>query len=98
MQPEIAHTVMVFMMLLMCVCMCVCVTGVSVEPRCRCSGVESRRVGKMIERVELFPPNPHCTHTEIIATLKGSGQQICLDTKAPWVMKVIEKIMANHSP
>ncbi|MCJ8749335.1 hypothetical protein PDJAM_G00175070 [Pangasius djambal] len=72
--------------------------GVSVEPRCRCSGVESRRVGKMIERVELFPPNPHCTHTEIIATLKSSGQQICLDTKAQWVMKVIEKIMANHSP
>ncbi|KAM9450134.1 C-X-C motif chemokine 2 [Clarias gariepinus] len=73
-------------------------SGVSVEPRCRCSGVESRRIGKMIESVELFPPNPHCTHTEIIATLKSTGQQICLDPKAPWVMKVIEKIMANNSP
>ncbi|XP_060771888.1 C-X-C motif chemokine 2 [Neoarius graeffei] len=72
--------------------------GVSVEPRCRCSGVESRRIGKLIEHVELFPPNPHCTHTEIIATLKGSHQQICLDTKAQWVQKVIGKIMANHSP
>ncbi|XP_060771890.1 C-X-C motif chemokine 2-like [Neoarius graeffei] len=72
--------------------------GVSVEPRCRCSGVESRRIGKLIEHVELFPPNPHCTHTEIIATLKGSRQQICLDTKAQWVKKVIEKIMANRSP
>ncbi|XP_017316606.1 C-X-C motif chemokine 2 [Ictalurus punctatus] len=72
--------------------------GMSVEPRCRCSGLESRRVGKLIEHVELFPPNPHCTHTEIIATLKGSSQQICLDTKAPWVVKVIAKIMANHSP
>ncbi|KAF5888937.1 wolframin-like isoform X1, partial [Clarias magur] len=41
----------------------------------------------MIESVELFPPNPHCTHTEIIATLKSTGQQICLDPKAPWVMK-----------
>ncbi|KAK3507654.1 hypothetical protein QTP70_032280 [Hemibagrus guttatus] len=72
--------------------------GVSVEPHCRCSGVESRRIGKMIASVELIRPNPHCTHTEIIATLKGSGQQICLDTKAPWVMKVIEKIIANRSP
>ncbi|XP_027032040.1 growth-regulated alpha protein [Tachysurus fulvidraco] len=74
------------------------IAGVSVEPRCRCSGVESRRVGKMIKSVELFPPSPHCTHTEIIATLKGNGQQICLNTKAPWVMKVIEKFIANHSP
>ncbi|XP_062864380.1 C-X-C motif chemokine 2 isoform X2 [Trichomycterus rosablanca] len=69
--------------------------GVSIEPRCRCSGVESRRVGKLIERVELFPPNAHCAHTELIATLKHSGKQICLDTKAHWVMKVIERIMAK---
>ncbi|KAI4882441.1 hypothetical protein NFI96_025335 [Prochilodus magdalenae] len=72
--------------------------GLGVEPRCRCSGTESRRIGKLIESVELFPPNPHCKETEIIAKLKNTGQEICLDTTAPWVMKVIEKIMANRSP
>nr|QPD07667.1 Interleukin-8 [Piaractus mesopotamicus]QPD07669.1 interleukin-8 [Piaractus mesopotamicus] len=71
--------------------------GVGVEPRCRCSGTESRRIGKLIEAVELFPPNLHCKETEIIATLKN-GQEICLDAKAPWVMKITEKIMANRSP
>ncbi|XP_072528205.1 interleukin-8 [Salminus brasiliensis] len=72
--------------------------GLGVEPRCRCSGTESRRIGKLIESVELFPPNPHCKDTEIIATLKTTGQEICLDPKAPWVTKVIEKILANRSP
>ncbi|XP_036439588.1 interleukin-8-like isoform X2 [Colossoma macropomum] len=73
-------------------------SGLDLEPRCRCSGTESRRIGKLIESVELFPPNLHCKETEIIATLKNTGQEICLDTKAPWVLKIIEKIMANRSP
>ncbi|KAL7856374.1 hypothetical protein AOLI_G00199780 [Acnodon oligacanthus] len=77
---------------------CVNVCGLGVEPRCRCSGTESRRIGKLIKTVELFPPNPHCHETEIIAKLKNSGREICLDTKALWVMKVIEKIMVNRSP
>ncbi|KAL6467342.1 hypothetical protein MHYP_G00251460 [Metynnis hypsauchen] len=72
--------------------------GPGVEPRCRCSGTESKRIGRLIESVELFPPNPHCKETEIIATLKNTGQEICLDTTAPWVIKVIEKIMASRSP
>ncbi|XP_007229345.3 interleukin-8 [Astyanax mexicanus] len=71
--------------------------GLGVEPRCRCSGTESRRIGKLIESIELFPPNPHCKDTEIIATLKSNGQEICLDPKAPWVTKVIEKILAKRS-
>ncbi|XP_036439589.1 growth-regulated alpha protein-like [Colossoma macropomum] len=77
---------------------CVNVCGLSVEPRCRCSGTESRRIAKLIERVELFPPNPHCKETEIIVTLKKTGREICLNTKALWVKKVIKKIMANRSP
>ncbi|XP_076869189.1 interleukin-8 [Brachyhypopomus gauderio] len=72
--------------------------GLGVEPRCRCSGTESRRIGKLIESIELFPPNPHCRDTEIIATLKNSKQEICLDITAPWVMKIIEKMMANKAP
>ncbi|XP_037388835.1 interleukin-8-like [Pygocentrus nattereri] len=72
--------------------------GLGVDPRCRCSGTESKRIGRLIESVELFPPNLHCKETEIIATLKNTGKEICLDTTAPWVKKVIEKIMASRSP
>ncbi|KAK1792433.1 hypothetical protein P4O66_012380 [Electrophorus voltai] len=72
--------------------------GLGVEPRCRCSGTEHRRIGKLIESIELFPPNPHCKDTEIIATLKSTRQEICLDITAPWVQKIVEKIMANKAP
>ncbi|KAJ8247623.1 hypothetical protein GJAV_G00248420 [Gymnothorax javanicus] len=74
------------------------VRGMGLDLRCRCIETESRRVGKLIESVELFPPSAHCKDTEIIATLKGTGQQICLDTSAPWVKKVIEKILDNKKP
>uniref|UniRef100_A0AAR2KXF6 Chemokine interleukin-8-like domain-containing protein n=1 Tax=Pygocentrus nattereri TaxID=42514 RepID=A0AAR2KXF6_PYGNA len=63
---------------------------------CRCKTFESKRIGRLIESVELFPPNPHCKETEIIATLKNTGKEICLDATAPWVMKVIEKIMPRY--
>ncbi|XP_056304609.1 permeability factor 2 [Danio aesculapii] len=72
--------------------------GLAVDPRCRCIETESRRIGKHIESVELFPPSPHCKDTEIIATLKSTGQEVCLDPSAPWVKKVIEKIIANKKP
>ncbi|KAL7856376.1 hypothetical protein AOLI_G00199800 [Acnodon oligacanthus] len=72
--------------------------GMGPPDRCRCSGTESKRIGRLIESVELFPPNPHCKETEITAKLKNTGQEICLDPTAPWVIKVIEKIMASRSP
>ncbi|KAK9980715.1 hypothetical protein ABG768_000304 [Culter alburnus] len=72
--------------------------GLGVDLRCRCIKTESRRIGKLIESVELYPPSPHCKDTEIIATLKETKQEICLDPTAPWVKKVIEKILANKAP
>ncbi|XP_056622007.1 C-X-C motif chemokine 2 [Triplophysa dalaica] len=72
--------------------------SLGVDQRCRCIKTESRRIGKHIETVELFPPSSHCKDTEIIATLKRTGQELCLDPAAPWVKKVIEKIIANKAP
>uniref|UniRef100_A0AAZ3STH7 Chemokine interleukin-8-like domain-containing protein n=1 Tax=Oncorhynchus tshawytscha TaxID=74940 RepID=A0AAZ3STH7_ONCTS len=63
---------------------------------CRCIQMERRRIGKLIDKVEMFPPSSHCKDTEIIATLKGSGKEICLDVSAPWVKKIIEQILAKH--
>ncbi|XP_055061753.1 interleukin-8 [Misgurnus anguillicaudatus] len=72
--------------------------GLGVDDRCRCINTESRRMGKLIEKIELFPPSSHCKDPEIIATLKETKQEICLDPAAPWVKKIIERIIANKSP
>nr|ALC74691.1 interleukin 8 [Lutjanus campechanus] len=71
--------------------------SLGVELHCRCIQTESRPIGRHIGKVELIPPNSHCEETEIIATLKKTGQEVCLDPEAPWVKKVIEKIMSNSS-
>ncbi|XP_065110526.1 permeability factor 2-like [Paramisgurnus dabryanus] len=67
-----------------------------VNQRCRCIKTESRRMGKLIEKIELFPPNSHCKDKEIIATLKKTKQKICLNPAAPWVKKIIEKIIRQE--
>ncbi|CAB1348492.1 unnamed protein product [Coregonus sp. 'balchen'] len=65
------------------------------DSRCRCIQTEGRRIGKLIEKVGIFPPSSHCKDTEIIATLKGSSKEICLDISAPWIKKFIEKMLAK---
>ncbi|XP_042341107.1 C-X-C motif chemokine 2-like isoform X2 [Plectropomus leopardus] len=69
--------------------------SLGVELHCRCILTESKPIGKHIEKVELIPPNSHCDETEIIATLKRSGLEVCLDPEAPWVKKVINRIMSK---
>uniref|UniRef100_A0A3P9NY16 Permeability factor 2-like n=1 Tax=Poecilia reticulata TaxID=8081 RepID=A0A3P9NY16_POERE len=69
--------------------------SLGVELHCRCIQTESRPIGRHIEKVELIPANSHCEETEIIATLKKDGQEVCLDPEAPWVKKVIQRIMAK---
>ncbi|XP_041641331.1 interleukin-8-like isoform X2 [Cheilinus undulatus] len=70
--------------------------SLGVELHCRCIQTESRLIARHIEKVELIPANSHCEETEIIATLKKTGQEVCLDPEAPWVKKVIQKIMSNR--
>ncbi|XP_048852377.1 interleukin-8-like [Brienomyrus brachyistius] len=72
--------------------------GLGKEMKCRCIQTESQRIGRLIKSVEIFPPSQHCKDTEIIATLKGTGQEICLDPNAPWVKRVMERILANNKP
>ncbi|XP_022614280.1 interleukin-8-like [Seriola dumerili] len=70
--------------------------SLGVELHCRCIQTESKPIGRHIAKVELIPANSHCEDTEIIATLKKTGQEVCLDPEAPWVKKVIQKIMSNR--
>uniref|UniRef100_A0A3B4EWK5 Permeability factor 2-like n=3 Tax=Haplochromini TaxID=319058 RepID=A0A3B4EWK5_9CICH len=69
--------------------------GMGVELHCRCIQTESKPIGRHIEKVELILPNSHCEETEIIATLKRTGEEVCLNPEAPWVKKVINKIMSR---
>ncbi|XP_017293606.1 interleukin-8-like [Kryptolebias marmoratus] len=72
--------------------------SLGVELHCRCIKTESRPIIRHIGKVELIPANSHCEEAEIIATLKKTGQEICLDPKAPWVQQVIERMMASKKP
>ncbi|KAK6323070.1 hypothetical protein J4Q44_G00054090 [Coregonus suidteri] len=66
---------------------------------CKCHQVESRRIGKLISKVELYRPSPSCNVFEAIATLKRSDQNICLDITAPWVRRLLEKMqLQSDSP
>ncbi|XP_069553239.1 interleukin-8-like [Brachyistius frenatus] len=69
--------------------------SLGVELHCRCIQTESKPIGRHIEKVELIPANSHCQETEIIATLKKTRQEVCLDPNAPWVKKVIQRIMSS---
>ncbi|XP_061882192.1 interleukin-8 [Entelurus aequoreus] len=69
--------------------------SLGVELHCRCIQTESKPIGRHIEKVELIPANSHCQDTEIIATLKNGGQEVCLDPHAPWVKRVIKRILDN---
>ncbi|KAM8842411.1 alveolar macrophage chemotactic factor-like [Synchiropus splendidus] len=70
--------------------------SLGVELHCRCIQTESTPIGRHIEKVELIPANSHCEETEIIATLKKSGEEVCLDPEAPWVKRVINKILESR--
>ncbi|XP_028269208.1 C-X-C motif chemokine 2 isoform X2 [Parambassis ranga] len=69
--------------------------SLGVELHCRCILTESKPIGRHIAKVELIPANSHCEETEIIATLKNTHQEVCLDPEAPWVKRVIQKIMSR---
>ncbi|XP_006993577.1 C-X-C motif chemokine 2-like [Peromyscus maniculatus bairdii] len=62
------------------------------ELRCQCPRTISRIDFKTIQSLKVTPPGPHCTQTEVIATLKD-GQEVCLDPEAPLVRKIIQKIL-----
>ncbi|XP_030044840.1 interleukin-8 [Microcaecilia unicolor] len=63
------------------------------ELRCQCIKTESGFIPRrFIQNVQLFPSGPHCSNAEVIATLK-SGQRVCLEPTAPWVERIIKKIL-----
>ncbi|CAB1429655.1 unnamed protein product [Pleuronectes platessa] len=64
-----------------------------VPHQCQCIEKERKPIGRNIERVEVIPANLHCSETEIIATLKNTGREVCLDPKALWVQRVLQRVL-----
>ncbi|OCT97276.1 alveolar macrophage chemotactic factor [Xenopus laevis] len=63
------------------------------ELRCLCIKTESKLIHpKHIKNIEVIPNGPHCKNVEVIVTLTN-GQDICLEPSAPWVKKIIDKIL-----
>ncbi|XP_053556739.1 interleukin-8 [Bombina bombina] len=63
------------------------------EPRCLCINTESTFIHpKHFQNVELIPKGPNCPNVEVIVTLK-TGKEVCIDPSAPWVEKIIKRIL-----
>lgn len=62
------------------------------ELRCVCLALTPKVHPKMISSLEMVPSGPQCPRVEMIATLKN-GKQVCLDTEAPLIKKIIQKML-----
>ncbi|XP_054967410.1 C-X-C motif chemokine 5 isoform X1 [Pan paniscus] len=62
------------------------------ELRCVCLQTTQGVHPKMISNLQVFAIGPQCSKVEVIASLKN-GKEICLDPEAPFLKKVIQKIL-----
>uniref|UniRef100_UPI00398F5818 interleukin-8-like n=1 Tax=Pristiophorus japonicus TaxID=55135 RepID=UPI00398F5818 len=68
-------------------------TGINL--RCQCIKTSSKFIHpKFMENIEIISSGPHCGNVEIIATLKNTNR-VCLDPIAPWVKKVIDRVIKS---
>ncbi|XP_017368419.1 C-X-C motif chemokine 5 [Cebus imitator] len=68
------------------------VAAVLRELRCICLHTTQRVPPKMISNLQVFVPGPQCSIVEVIASMKN-GEEVCLDPEAPFLKKVIQKIL-----
>ncbi|XP_034365210.1 C-X-C motif chemokine 3 [Arvicanthis niloticus] len=67
---------------------------VASELRCQCLKTLQGVDFENIQSLRVMPPGPHCTQTEVIATLKD-GQEVCLNPQGPRLQKIIQKILKS---
>ncbi|XP_067880014.1 interleukin-8-like [Heterodontus francisci] len=69
--------------------------SLGVNLRCQCIKRTTHFIHpKFMEHIEIVPSGAHCGNVEIIATVK-SGNQVCLNSEAWWVQKIIEKLIKS---
>ncbi|KAM4708984.1 interleukin-8-like [Discoglossus pictus] len=70
---------------------------IRIELRCQCLQTHSSFIPlREIKSVELIPAGPNCEIVEVILT-KKSGVLVCLDPNAPWVQKIINRLLESNS-
>uniref|UniRef100_A0A8C0W2I0 C-X-C motif chemokine n=1 Tax=Castor canadensis TaxID=51338 RepID=A0A8C0W2I0_CASCN len=62
------------------------------ELRCICLTTTPGVHLKMITNLQVIAAGPQCSKVEVIATLKN-GKEVCLDSEAPLIKKILQKIM-----
>uniref|UniRef100_A0A672FWW1 Interleukin-8-like n=1 Tax=Salarias fasciatus TaxID=181472 RepID=A0A672FWW1_SALFA len=63
---------------------------------CRCLQVESRIIPPdSLRSIKLFPEGPHCSETEVIASL-ANGEKVCLNPRSSWVKKLVRFILEKQ--
>ncbi|XP_069486716.1 interleukin-8-like [Ambystoma mexicanum] len=68
------------------------------ELRCQCPNTEPAFIHpKQYGKVELIPSGAHCENFEVIIHLK-SGEKVCVDTKEPWVQKIVDWFSQSAAP
>uniref|UniRef100_A0A8C8RQI1 C-X-C motif chemokine ligand 10 n=1 Tax=Pelusios castaneus TaxID=367368 RepID=A0A8C8RQI1_9SAUR len=66
--------------------------------RCSCIGKGSDVIQqKHFGKIEVIPKSSSCEYVEIIATLKLTGEQICLNPDSKWVQKMMRAIIKKRS-
>ncbi|XP_048827685.1 C-X-C motif chemokine 2-like [Brienomyrus brachyistius] len=94
-QQTIMNTRKSSIMLFFCLSFLVLAEGQSISSAalyCRCITKRPMVQEKRIRRLEVFPPGPHCSHTEIIVTL-GNMQRLCLNPMDKNVESYINRVM-----
>ncbi|CAM4545176.1 unnamed protein product, partial [Lepidochelys olivacea] len=66
--------------------------------RCSCTEKGSDFVQqKALGKIEVIPKSSSCDHIEIIATMKPTGEQRCLNPNSKWVQKMITTLIKKMS-
>uniref|UniRef100_A0A2K6NCF6 C-X-C motif chemokine n=1 Tax=Rhinopithecus roxellana TaxID=61622 RepID=A0A2K6NCF6_RHIRO len=66
------------------------------ELRCSCLQTTQGVQPQIISNLQVFDIGPQCSEVEVVASLKN-GTEICLDPQAPFLKKVIQKILDGEN-
>ncbi|XP_044874657.1 C-X-C motif chemokine 10-like [Mauremys mutica] len=68
------------------------------QGRCSCTGKGSDSIQrKALGKIEVIPKSSSCDHVEIIATMKPTGEQRCLNPNSKWVQKLVTALIKKRS-
>ncbi|XP_060044602.1 alveolar macrophage chemotactic factor [Erinaceus europaeus] len=67
------------------------------ELRCVCLTTTPGIHPRMITNLQVIAAGPQCDKVEVLATVKNHKKPVCLDPEAPFIKKVVQKILDSES-